>query len=130
MPIARVLSQAGSIKETSVNSEEVTMLSIPSLFFQKDLGCPGKHQVQAKSVMHPRQMKFHNLLGCTRKSIASRRREMLLLSTDRTSGALAPVLGSPVQNKHRHTGDQQQATNMVRDWSTCHKRMAERAGTV
>lgn len=55
---------------------------------------------------------------------------MLLLSTDRTSGALGPVLGSPVQNKHRHTGDQQQATNMVRDWSTCHKRMAERAGTV
>lgn len=55
MPIARVLSQAGSIKETSVNSEEVTMLSIPSLFFQKDLGYPGNHQVQAKSVMHPRQ---------------------------------------------------------------------------
>lgn len=39
---------------------------------------------------------------------------MLLLSTDRTSGALGPVLGSPAQNKHRHTEDQQQATNMVR----------------
>lgn len=54
---------------------------------------------------------------------------MLLLSTDRTPGALGPVLGSPAQKKHRHTGDQQQATSIVKDWSTCHKRMAEGAET-
>lgn len=57
MPTARVLSYQkvpypGSKNETHINTEEATMLSL--LFpFRKGLQNPGKHQVQAKSVMHP-----------------------------------------------------------------------------
>lgn len=128
MPIARVLSQAGSKKETGINTEEVTMLSL-YFSFRKGLGSPGKHQVQAKSVMHPKQQRSSTAFWAASGKALPPGGGKCFYSALTENLEHCPVLGSPVQKKHRHTADQQEAASMVRGWSTCHKRMSERAET-
>lgn len=83
------------------------------------------------------QKKANSILGLIRKSIASRWREVIhVTSTGETYGVLSSVLGSPVQEKHVHT-----EKSSAQDHKKGHKnyegigashlwRGAERPGTV
>lgn len=52
--------------------------------------------------------KANTILGCTRKSVASRSREViscLIISGDAIPGGLCPLLGSSVLKRHETTGE-------------------------
>lgn len=68
---------------------------------RKELEGPGGHQTE-----HESAKKANDIQGCMRKSVVSRLREVISTG-EVTFGVLHPVLGSPVQERYRATGDRQ-----------------------